>query len=71
MSHFYSAHAYQAFEGLFILVEKALANVSISVACGCQPGVVRQRLIQRLVEYLQRLYLVLVFGYVKQDAPPR
>jgi polysaccharide biosynthesis PFTS motif protein len=70
MSHFHSAHTYQAFEGLVIAVEKALANASIPAACGCQPGAVRHRLIQRLVEHLLGPYVVLFGSYVKQGAQP-
>lgn len=52
------------------MVQKALVNTSIPAACGCQPEVVRQRLIQRLVEYLLGPYVVLFGNYVRQDAPP-
>jgi len=70
MSHFHSAHAYQAFEGLVSVVEKALAKASIPAACGCQPDVVRQRLIQKLVEHLLGPYVVSFGNYVRQSIPP-
>jgi hypothetical protein len=70
MSRFHSAHAYEGFEGLIDVIEKAMTNASIPAACGCQPLVVRQRLMQRLVEHLLGPYVVMLGNYIRQGMPP-
>jgi|LNFM01.1.fsa_nt_gb hypothetical protein len=56
---FHSAHAYLAFDRLIGKIERAMPGL-LPTACGCSPEGVAERLAQRLVECLHRLYIKLM-----------